>query len=140
MFASLCNYYFHFKVYEEGKRKDRCRDKVLFQFSPNDIVLRPDRQASDRPVNSKLARLEKYLEEYRFTTYDDKTIQAIDTILQVLRSQSVHQFAGNQFTAEDILILQRLIAERTGANDRENLTEQKKEIATLVHSFFGESW
>ena len=140
MFASLCNYYFHFKVYEEGKRKDRCRDKVLFQFSPNDIVLRPDRQASDRPVNSKLARLEKYLVEYRFTTYDEKTIQAIDTILHVLRSQSVHQFAGNQFTAEDILILQRLIAERTGEHGKGNLTEQKREIATLVHSFFGESW
>lgn len=31
-FANLVPYYFHFKIYEEGKRKSLCRDKELFIF------------------------------------------------------------------------------------------------------------
>ena len=32
MFASLARHYFRFKKYEENKRKDRCKDKILFDF------------------------------------------------------------------------------------------------------------
>lgn len=140
MFASLSRYYFHFKKFEEGKRKDRCEDKVLFQFSPKDTILKPDREASDRPVNSLLERLMRYLKQYQSTCIDDSINKAIGTLLNALRSQMNTQFAGNSFTAEDILILQRLIAERTGARSSIDLINQKKEIATLVNSFFGQVW
>ena len=33
LFASLAQHYFHFKYYEPEQRKDRCKDKVLFQWS-----------------------------------------------------------------------------------------------------------
>lgn len=35
--ANLIPYYFHFKVYEEGKRKSLCQDKVLFLFDENEF-------------------------------------------------------------------------------------------------------
>lgn len=34
--ANLVPYYFHFKIYEEGKRKSLCQDKVLFIFDKNE--------------------------------------------------------------------------------------------------------
>lgn len=35
-FANLVPYYFHFKIYEEGKRKSLCQDKVLFIFDKDE--------------------------------------------------------------------------------------------------------
>lgn len=35
--ANLIPYYFHFKIYEEGKRKSLCQDKVLFIFDENEF-------------------------------------------------------------------------------------------------------
>lgn len=34
--ANLIPYYFHFKIYEEGKRKSLCQDKVLFIFDKDE--------------------------------------------------------------------------------------------------------
>ena len=36
-FANLVPYYFHFKIYEEGKRKSLCQDKVLFIFADGEF-------------------------------------------------------------------------------------------------------
>lgn len=36
-FANLVPYYFHFKIYEEGKRKSLCRDKTLFIFDDAEV-------------------------------------------------------------------------------------------------------
>ena len=36
-FANLVPYYFHFKIYEEGKRKSLCQDKVLFIFDKDEF-------------------------------------------------------------------------------------------------------
>lgn len=36
-FANLVPYYFHFKIYEEGKRKSLCQDKQLFIFADNEF-------------------------------------------------------------------------------------------------------
>lgn len=36
-FANLVPYYFHFKIYEEGKRKSLCKDKVLFIFDDAEV-------------------------------------------------------------------------------------------------------
>lgn len=36
-FANLIPYYFHFKIYEEGKRKSLCQDKVLFIFADDEF-------------------------------------------------------------------------------------------------------
>lgn len=35
-FANLVPYYFHFKIYEEGKRKSLCQDKQLFIFAKDE--------------------------------------------------------------------------------------------------------
>lgn len=35
--ANLIPYYFHFKIYEEGKRKSLCQDKTLFIFDENEF-------------------------------------------------------------------------------------------------------
>lgn len=40
-FHSFAARYFHFKYHEDGKRKDRCRDKKLFMISQNEKVYKP---------------------------------------------------------------------------------------------------
>ena len=35
--ANLVPYYFRFKIYEEGKRKSLCKDKVLFIFDDDEF-------------------------------------------------------------------------------------------------------
>lgn len=35
--ANLIPYYFRFKIYEEGKRKSNCQDKILFLFSDDEV-------------------------------------------------------------------------------------------------------
>ena len=68
MFLSLARHYFHFKYYQEGVRKDRCEDKVL--FIPDDIeyFYKIDKaevasdHSADRRYNSLLVQLQRYRE------------------------------------------------------------------------------
>lgn len=140
VFASLAHHYFHFKVFEEGKRKDRCEDKVLFAFSPSDIVLSPTGNASSKPSNSKLERLIRYLQAYRATLLDDGTICIVDKLLDILRSKQVFQFAGSEMSAEDVLVLQRLVSERVGDLHDSQKRHAQQNIKALVHDLFENSF
>lgn len=42
MFASLARHYFRFKIYQEGVRKDRCKDKLLFNWNGINEVYKLD--------------------------------------------------------------------------------------------------
>lgn len=55
------SHYFRFKIYEEGKRKDRCKDKMLFNisewwrnYSPLDMCLKRETKKADRSFLRKL--------------------------------------------------------------------------------------
>lgn len=58
MFASLANHYFHFKKYKQGKRKDRCQDKVLFEFDGIQTTYKVGR--NDYAVGSGERKQDKY--------------------------------------------------------------------------------
>lgn len=36
-FGNLVPYYFKFRIYEEGKRKSLCKEKILFKFAPSEF-------------------------------------------------------------------------------------------------------
>lgn len=135
-FASLSRHYFHFKKYDEGKRKDRCEDKVLFDFKPSDMVYKLTGNVSSRPADSKLQRLRAYLLRYKQGLIDDRVKSAVDVILDTLNSQIVREFAAEQLTAEDILVLQRLISERVGRSDKAPLEDARREMKNLVAGLF----
>lgn len=140
MFASLAHYYFHFKLFEEGVRKDRCKDKNLFKFSPNDTLYQPKGNVAAHSTTSKLDRLIKYLDEYKSDSMDFKTNEIIDQLLHILRSKQVYRFVGDSLTGEDVLILQRLIAEHVGDLNDSEKQQATNEIKTMVRSLFDEVW
>lgn len=58
------SHYFRFKIYEEGKRKDRCKDKILFKidevwrnYTPMDICFKRETKKADRSFLRKLYRI-----------------------------------------------------------------------------------
>lgn len=80
IFHSLCSKYFHFKYFElnedgKPKRKDRCRDKVLFNISLNEQIYQPadfkglpDISRIDKIVMNRCYRIsqsELYSDDYK---------------------------------------------------------------------------
>lgn len=132
VFASLARHYFRFKIPIEGKRKDRCQDKVLFEFNSQSSYYKIDRQASHEPCTTKEQRLINALLLLKERSIETKTRQAIDTVVSALRHTQINNFSGSEMTAEDILILQRLISRRMAGDNTKDIAEQRKEIMRII--------
>ena len=64
IFRGLTEKYFHFKYFEEGRRKDRCKDKVLFKWASDVAIAEPVREEptgnpsrTDKIVMNRLQRI-----------------------------------------------------------------------------------
>lgn len=138
VFASLARHYFRFKIFEEGKRKDRCRDKELFDHVYITHYYKVDRLASHTPQTSKLTRLLLLLENYAETTIEETTRKAVQVIVESIKKRQQVEFAGSHFSPEDILILQRLIAERMQGKRETDISKAKQAISDIVQDFVGD--
>lgn len=85
IFFSLADHYFHFKHFEEGKRKDRCPDKQLFRFRLGDQYYRLDALASSRPNQQPTLSLLNRLSLLHLTTFERNTRAAIEHVMEYLR-------------------------------------------------------
>lgn len=127
---SLIPHYFKFKYYRPDISKYECRDKVLFQILPDDKVYHVERvAAASKPLNP-INKLRHLLEEYRERKHDHEIQQSIDVILRAIIDDNLVNDMGEPFTRTEILILQRLIANRiNGINeDYADVAKQLKEI------------
>ena len=130
VFASLAMHYFHFKHYDPNQRKDRCKDKVLFDFSPMDTFYRVDRLASHTAKSKPIDRLLTLLLNYRMTLVDKKAIEACDIIIDQLRNRALREFWGSSV---DVQVLRKVIAERLNDNYTPELHQHFREVrATLL--------
>lgn len=111
-FASLSQHYFHFKHYQANRRKDRCRDKVLFVFDKEDTVYKIDRLITDRPRNNAEDTLKARLEQYREHRANKAIYDACQTIIDSITDDQLGASLVH-FSAEEIRILRRLINLRT---------------------------
>lgn len=112
-FASLVPHYFHFKKFVPGQRKDRCPDKELFRFTDNPVTYNIDKLASAARQEPITLRLRRLLEQYRQSHFDSSIRQSIDVLLRALVDDAIVCDMQPNFTREDLLILQRVIAQRT---------------------------
>lgn len=135
MFASLADHYFHFKVYEDGKRKDRCRDKVLFDFRPDFDMYKPDTLASTDPTSKPLERLKRALNNYALTHPSPDLYKAINTILDSIDETLVRQFLSSDAGHREILLLQSLIRERIGNTRAPALAEHAEQLRKLIENY-----
>ncbi len=137
-FASLAHHYFHFKVYEEGVRKDRCKDKVLFRFAPIDEIYRLSGNVAVKKTTSKEERLIKLLQEFAYREPAPSIKQAYNTLIEHLKTKQFKGFCGASFSASDILAMQLLISERVGGKIAQDVTQEVKELAETINGYGGE--
>lgn len=92
VFFQLADRYFHFKYVEkteDGKlrRKDRCRDKVLFRNTLNDVPYKLTRITTAVPMTRKIIYLLKNLRSYEKTVYDLDTKKSFNDAINWIDCQ-----------------------------------------------------
>lgn len=131
MFAALTQHYFHFKhlikryaFYKEGHtsgnplRKDRCPDKLLFNWKSQQMTIKPEKEnvaGTDKPDRS-LLRLLAYLKEYRDTTHDMKIRNTCDVLIAHLTEKMEHLDQSNHANRWDVLALQETLSSKLRGN------------------------
>lgn len=113
MFASLAQHYFRFKYYEEGQRKDRCKDKKLFNFSGAQIVYKVGRAdyapADNMKEIKKWSRLLTLLEQYQSHAFDVPVKQACSVLLDALKEDNLRGAAVRMWSRQELAELRTLI-------------------------------
>ena len=127
MFAALTQHYFHFKYlikryafYKDGDtsgrplRKDRCPDKLLFNWKSQQMTIKPEKEnvaGTDKPDRT-LLRLLAYLKEYRETTHDMKIRNTCDILISHLTDKMEHLDQSNHTNRWDVLALQTTLSSK----------------------------
>ena len=129
-FSSLCHYYFHFKYFVAGRRKDLCKDKKLFEWGDMKPY-RLDKLLSDTPVNKHYQTLIAQLEAYYQSHPTPPIFKAVTTLIDDLqRNRSTHVLT--QYSREDTDLLQALIAKRIKENPKLPLSEDVEEVKAML--------
>lgn len=117
MFASLANHYFHFKKYKQGKRKDRCKDKVLFDFTgvqltyklaPKDPVA-----GSGSSYQERWQQLIKKLQAYQATHSALEIHKACQTLIDAISLDDVRNDLANPWSNEELATMRMMMSVRT---------------------------
>lgn len=113
MFASLAHHYFRFKYYEEGKRKDRCKDKKLFVWKDNEVVYkvgRPDTALGTGDKNfDKWNRLLTMLEQYRPLLANSEQINACNLVMDCIKDEVTRGNLNNPYSTRELTELKMLL-------------------------------
>lgn len=120
MFASLANHYFHFKKYKQGKRKDRCKDKVLFDFTgvqltyklaPKDPVA-----GSGTSYQERWRQLLNKLQAYQATHSALEIHKACQVLIDAITQDDVRNDLANPWSNEELQTMRMMMNVRT--NDK----------------------
>lgn len=117
MFASLARHYFHFKKYQADVRKDRCEDKVLFDFGEQTEFYKVEHVPTARTMSDELESLARRLQEYRSHKSDNKLRTACDIILKAIHDDRITDDCYGIIPRAEILALQQTIALRAKENN-----------------------
>lgn len=121
MFASLSAHYFHFKKYEPNKRKDRCKDKVLFNFADTQIVYKigkPDTAlGSGTTFKAMWPRLLAKIKAYQGSHCGAEIHKACEVLINSLTEETLRADLANPWSREELEFLKKLIYVRTTQRD-----------------------
>lgn len=112
IFASLCNHYFHFKHFHEETRKDRCPDKVLFDFEVPQVTYKvgKERLATTKKPARYLSSLIGKLQQYRETHTAVDVTQACNVLIRAIEDESFRIEMAHPFTHDEIQTLRRALS------------------------------
>lgn len=117
MFASLTQHYFHFKKFKQGKRKDRCKDKVLFEFTADEIaykVGRPNYAAGS--VDSQRERFNRLIfkiRQYQQSHSDNEIHKACEVLISAMTEDNFKADLACPWSKEEIDTMKMLLTLRT---------------------------
>ena len=129
-FEDLAFHYFRFKYFEQGVRKDRCKDKVLFKFNDRKKFL----SLGALPVDVKPERpeilMKRKLQVYRSLHADIKVREACDIIIQYIDSQEMRRMTPRELLIDSRAWQEALSAKMSG--DQRNALEIVAEIKNML--------
>ena len=110
MFSSLANHYFRFKIAEPGKRKDLCKDKVLFKFGTMERFYKVERIASPLDKRHDLEVLISRLNNYKQTHTQKDVQEAVSTIIKSIDEDMSRRFISNPHSRQELVAFQQAVA------------------------------
>ena len=131
-FAMLAHHYFHFKHYQKDQRKDRCPDKVLFDFGLNHKPYVLDRLLADAPKNTAEQSLLKKLQQFRIVHPEKELIQACDVLIKELEQLAIRHTLPNYYDRTEAQLLQLLINRRLSMHDSETFQQSIQAIQGML--------
>lgn len=135
MFASLANHYFHFKKYKTGRRKDRCPDKVLFDFTSPQVTYkigRPDYAAGNGASwRERYARLIAKLRMYQASHSLPEIFKACEVLINNMTEEDVRSDMANPWSREELETMRMMMSLRTKHPDM-TFEVAMKEIKELL--------
>lgn len=146
MFASLARHYFRFKIYEEGKRKDRCQDKVLFDFSGLQLTYKIGRNdyalGSGNSFIARYNRLLAKLKEFQSTHSGLELHKACDVLIAALTEETMRSDLANPWDKDELAFIKKLLYVRTTHKDwsYEVAKEETLKLLNLTKRTIGEDF
>lgn len=136
VFASLQQHYFRFKYYEEGRRKDRCKDKELFRWHHQECTYKIDREdfVLEEPdtFDKNLNKLASLLKTWADTKLDPEIFRSVSVILKELQRDIADAYLSRPISREKRQYLQLLIGLTT--RFKEHPVEfWMREVADILH-------
>lgn len=133
MFASLANHYFHFKKYKQGKRKDRCKDKILFDFSSMQTTYKVGRNnyvaGSGQTFVENYNRLIAKIRAYQQSHLIGEIHKACEVLIQAMTEDNIRHDLENPWSREELMTMRMLMKLRIENKDMSfevAMTEVKK--------------
>lgn len=141
MFLSLADHYFHFKKFEEGKRKDLCEDKKLFNPDGMSQYYKLENVASTHQPNTAWHQLYKKLLAYFEESYKPEIYKAISLLLEDIEFKQRTNDLTLPWNATEVTAIRLLMAKRMKSHDNP-LSVDKETIEAMLQvekGLFGES-
>lgn len=113
IFASLAQHYFRFKYYEEGKRKDRCKDKILFRWREVEQTYKIGKPDTALGTGNKIFeqwnRLLIMLEKFRPNLRTTDIQNAYNVMVAAVKDEVMRGNLNNPYSNKELAILKGLI-------------------------------
>ena len=139
LFAALSQHYFHFKYYEKGQRKDRCRDKVLFDWGGVQLTYKVEHADIQRLLGEgKRQRkpydtLAKKLREFQQSKPRQDIVDACQVIISCIEGDALRSDLRNPFSYNDLIALQQALSMKASGVDEDAaiLMQEVKKLLKL---------
>lgn len=140
MFLSLADHYFHFKVFKEGVRKDRCKDKLLFRTTDQATFYKIDSVSSATPTDKAYNALLAKLYAYRETHVMPDIFKACNVLIEALEKELRLAEMSHPYPSSELTLMRLLIARRIKDGTRPFNTDlaEVRALLQIDNDLFGE--